>query len=227
MTLMVKWNGAGMLHSAARVSVALALLASAAGASAQLYSWKDDKGVTHFSDQPPPEPAAKAKAKGAKAPAVAIKDVARGGASAPDLPYELGLAVRRNPVVLYSTAACPACDSGRTLLQQRGIPFSEKIVTANDDQQQLKAVGVGNSFPVLAVGATRKAGFDMAAWQDALTAASYPAQSRLPANYRQAPATAAAPVPQAPLRDVAAQPAPSDEPARKPPPQNAPPGFQF
>ncbi|MDB5959018.1 MAG: glutaredoxin family protein [Massilia sp.] len=202
-------------------ALALALAAVAGGASAQMYTWKDARGVTHFSDQPPPAGAAKA--------APAIKTVPRAGASQPALPYALNEAVKRNPVVLYTTSSCTACDQGRALLQQRGVPFSEKTVNSNEDQQKLKAAGSDARLPLLVVGGARHIGFEAVAWQEALTAANYPLQSRLPAGWRQAPAVAAAPAP-------AAQPAPElvqQPPAmpqvtpQKPPPENAPPGFRF
>ena len=38
------------------------------------------------------------------------------------LPLVLRQAASRYPVMLYSAADCTACDSGRLLLQQRGVP---------------------------------------------------------------------------------------------------------
>lgn len=195
--------------------LALAVLGSAA--QAQMYSWKDAKGVTHFSDQPPPATEA------ARAGPVQAKKLARGDGQ-PALPYDLNEAARRNPVVLYTTSACEACDEGRSLLQQRGIPFSEKTVQSNDDQQQLKAAGSDARLPLLLVGATRQIGFQAQSWQEALTAANYPLQSRLPTGWRQPAAAAAAPVPAQVAREEPARPEPTPQ---KPPPANAPPGFQF
>eukprot|EP01036_Dinobryon_divergens_P014582 gene14582-19714_t len=40
----------------------LALLACASTASAQMYKWKDAKGVTHYTDTPPPANAVPLKA---------------------------------------------------------------------------------------------------------------------------------------------------------------------
>lgn len=42
------------LLPALRRAAALALLLAAGGAAAQLYSWKDETGKVHYSDQPPP-----------------------------------------------------------------------------------------------------------------------------------------------------------------------------
>ncbi|WP_426190114.1 DUF4124 domain-containing protein [Massilia sp. DWR3-1-1] len=217
-----KQRGAQRLPAACLCALVLAL--AAASASAQMYRWKDANGVTHFSDQPPPEPApARAGARPPARPAVAAVP-GGGGASLPSLPYALSEAVRRHPVVLYTTSSCEACDQGRALLQQRGVPFTEKTVHSNDDQQQLKAAGSDARLPLLLVGAGKQIGFEAQAWQEALTAASYPLQSRLPAGWRAAPALAAAPPPTP--DPVMAPPAPAPA-SPKPAAENAPPGFQF
>jgi glutaredoxin len=198
------------------LAMALSLGLLAADASAQMYSWKDAKGVTHFSDQPPPDE---------------VKAVSRPmarGASQPALPYGLSEAVRLNPVVLYTTSSCEACDQGRTLLRQRGVPFTEKTVNSNEDQQALKAAGSEGRLPFLTIGRNSKVGFESTSWQEALTAAAYPQQSRLPVGWRQAPAVAAAPAaaPKGELaKDVVA--AKPEQAPKKLPPLNAPPGFQF
>ena len=73
--------------------------------------------------------------------------------------------------------------------------------------------------------ANRLIGFEAIGWQEALTAASYPQQSRLPAGWRQGPALAAAPKAPPPVpREEAVQ---QESTPVKPPPANAPPGFQF
>ena len=82
----MKWMGKVIKLGGALLAVALAV--AAGGASAQMYTWKDAKGVTHFSDQPPPEAA------GAKAGAVATRAAPR-GPSQPSLPYALAEAVKR------------------------------------------------------------------------------------------------------------------------------------
>ncbi|WP_426110272.1 glutaredoxin family protein [Massilia sp. PWRC2] len=199
-----------------KAALGVLLVVSAAGSSAQMYSWKDAKGVSHFSDQPPPDqPPARDQGAAVSNPAPS--------ASQPSLPYALNEAVRRHPVVLYTTSGCGPCEQGRALLQQRGIPFTEKTVQSNEDQQRLQAAGSDARLPLLLVGSNKQIGFEAIAWQEALTAAAYPLQSRLPAGWRPGPALAAAPVPVAKAEAVVS---PTVTP-QKPPPANAPPGFQF
>jgi glutaredoxin len=204
--------------------VTLAALLCAGSASAQLYKWKDAKGVTHFSDMPPASSRGRAEV---------TNYSGSGAASAPALPYELAQAVRANPVTFYTTPACTPCDQARSFLQQRGIPYSEKTVTTANDQQALKAAGSDGQLPMLLVGATRLLGFAPDAWKEALDAA-YPSKPMLPRGYRFGAATpAAAPKPssQELARAASARAALEAEDkakfAPKPPPINGTPDFQF
>jgi glutaredoxin len=183
-------------------------------AGAQVYKWKDDKGVTHYSDQPPP-PSTPARTR------VEVKSFSTGGAV--ELPPELADAARNRPVTLYTTGQCQGCDNARAMLMARGIPFREKTVNSADDQAAFKQAGGANQLPLLLVGRTKLAGYEQSAWDSLLNEAGYPTEKRLPQNYQYPPAVAAAPPP---------APAPQSTPAEQLPPKplpplNAPPGFQF
>ncbi|PWF46785.1 glutaredoxin family protein [Massilia glaciei] len=200
-----------------------ALLLCAGGASAQLFKWVDAKGTVHFSDTPPPD----------KAKALKVKSFS-GVEGATPLPYELAQAARGHPVTLFTTAPCAPCDAGRTHLNARGIPFSEKTVTTVEDQAKMTAAGGTGTMPLLLVGPSKLAGFDPGAWDAALTNADYPLKSQLPRTYRNPAAAAAAPPPPKPTpSELAAAKAAIDAAAeaRRPKPA-APavppkPGFQF
>lgn len=159
----------------------LVLLLGAAGAQAQIYKWVDDRGVTHLSDTPPPPNAKKVEQKAGGA--------GDGGVA---LPYELAQAVRNFPVTLYTTSPCGACDQGRSLLNARGIPYTEKTVSNDDDQARLAEAGSVGQLPLLVVGNSKQIGFEAGAWNSALDVASYPAKKMLPSNYKQAKAETAA-----------------------------------
>ncbi|MCU6496848.1 glutaredoxin family protein [Rugamonas sp. A1-17] len=184
-------------------------------AGAQVYKWVDGKGVTHYSDQPPP-PSTPAKTK------VELKSFATGGATV-ELPQELADAVRNRPVTLYTTAQCDGCSNGRAMLMARGIPFKEKTVATVDDQVALKKAGGNGQLPLLLVGRSKLTGFEQSSWDVLLSDAGYPLEKRLPPNYQYP-----APVPAAPPPPPAPEPVrPVEEPAKPLPPVNAPPGFQF
>jgi glutaredoxin len=205
----------------------LAALLCAASAGAQVYKWKDAKGVIHFSDAPPP-------------PAVQQAEVRNyaGGESGPALPFALAQAARNNPVTLYSASLCGPCDQARSFLQRRGIPYTEKSISNGEDQKKLKEAGGDGQLPLLLVGHQKLAGFSASAWNEALNSASYPAQSLLPRGYQFAQATPAAPrapapeqLAQAEAAERAAKAAAETEEkakfAPKPPAINGTPDFQF
>lgn len=202
--------------------LAMAGLLCQATASAQVYKWKDEKGVTHFSDTPPA---------GAKPTQPVEVKTYQTATAAPVLPAELQAVVRTNPVTLYSTSQCDACNQGRAQLLRRGIPYNEKTVVTAADMEVLARAGSVGRLPLLVIGSNRQIGYDQVTWDEALTAAGYPEQSRLPSNY-----TAAAPAPAAPPPNPVAPPQagapgaqsrPEARPAARPPPANAAPEFQF
>jgi len=128
------------------------------------------------------------------------------------LPIELRQAAQRYPVTLYSTTDCTPCDNGRKLLQQRGIPYSERRIASEEDAQALERVVGGRTVPALTVGAQPLRGFSETDWGSYLDAAGYPRESRLPRNW---PVPAVTPlVERAPAAPAAAsrQAAPAPEP---------------
>ena len=207
-----------------KVLPALIFLLSVGSAQAQMFKWVDEKGVTHFSDVPPESSKLK----------VEIKDYS---AIVPDaaLPYAVAQAVRANPVTLYTISQCSACDQGRALLQARGVPFSEKTVVSNEDQEKLHQAGGEGQVPFLTIGSARLVGFEAGAWQAALTTANYPTQGILPKDYQNPPAESAAPRPaagsamsQAALAAAAAAAAAAaNRPPAKPAPKGDAPVIQF
>jgi len=191
------------------------------GAHAQLYKWVGPDGKVSYSDTPPP-PSAKR---------LETKSLSSGETDTSGFPYELTTAVKNHPVTLYTTSNCIPCEDGRKLLNERGIPFSEKTVITNNDIAALKKISGDGQLPLLAVGRSTERGFEATMWNTALTAAGYPETSKLPKNYRNQPAEAAAGKtvkPQAPQQANSGVPqanATADAPL--PAIGNAPPGFRF
>lgn len=184
-------------------------------AHAQLYKWVGQDGKVTYSDTPPPASAKKVEEKAITAAPVTS-----------DLPFELAKAMKAQPVTLYTTSKCNACDSARSLLNARGIPYAEKTVNSNEDIARLQQVGGDKQLPFLTVGRNKLSGFEAEAWNILLGNAGYPENSQLPASYRNPPAQAAAPkklaepkASAAPVQDAASDSLPAAG--------NAPPGFRF
>jgi glutaredoxin len=187
-------------------------------AQAQMYKWVGPDGKITYSDVPPPTSAKQ----------VERKEIPVGDANASDLPADLAAAVRGNPVTLFTAPKCVPCQQGRSLLVNRGVPFSEKTVVSNEDIDRLRQVSGDAQLPFLQVGGVKQQGYSQEGWTSALTTAGYPEASKLPKTYRQPPAVAAAPPPQA----APAQPSGSQQTTRAAeslpaPAGNAPPGFRF
>jgi glutaredoxin len=168
-------------------------------ALAQYKVVRPDGSVT-YTDRPPADVNVRVTAIGRNAAAAQ---------AAPEvvLPLELRQLAQRYPVVLYTSADCQPCDSGRKLLQQRGIPYSERRVGSEDDAGALERLLGGRTVPALTIGAQPLRGYSEGDWTAYLDAAGYPAASKLPRNW---PTPVAAPLTEraAPARTAAAPPEP-------------------
>lgn len=197
---------ASTLHA---VLAGLALAASALPALAQYKIVGPDGSVT-YTDRPPATTTSRVTAISRNGSTSAVPDAA--------LPFELRAVAARYPVTLYTTNDCPPCDSGRQLLQQRGVPYSERRVASEDDAAVLERAVGGRTLPALTVGTQALRGMSSTDWMAYLDAAGYPRESKLPRGW-QAPAATPL-VERAPARQAAAAPPPpaAPEPAVEAPP---------
>lgn len=212
-----------------RLVVMSALLALGIGiAQAQtVYRIVGADGRVTYSDKAPEDASKATSTSAGRAPTAASAGNA--------LPYELKQVVARYPVTLYSGAGCVPCNSGRILLQSRGIPFTENTIATPDDAEALKRISGGNSLPLLTIGGQKIKGFSEAEWNQFLTAANYPTSSQLPASYNNPPPKPLV-VAQKPPAVVAKTEAPAsdaEKPATQepgvavPPPAASPSGIRF
>lgn len=141
-----------------------------------VYRIMGSDGQVTFSDKPSVSPASKVTAVDNAMPAAAP--------SVAQLPYELRQVVGKYPVTLYTSSNCAPCDSGRSLLAARGVPFSEKTIHSAQDAAALQKLSGSSSLPFLTIGAQHVAGYLASEWTQYLNAAGYPGSSRLPASYR-------------------------------------------
>lgn len=154
----------------------MAGLLAAPGHAQGVYRIIGPDGKVSFSDQP--APAASAGARPAGAPAGP-------SSAATQLPFELRQINSRFPVTLYSSRDCAPCNSGRNLLNARGIPYTEKTVDTAQDSDALKRLSGEMSLPFLTIGGQQIKGYSDTEWTKFLDAAGYPKQSALPSSYRR------------------------------------------
>lgn len=202
----------------------LAFSALLAGASAssnaqQVYRIIGPDGKVTFSDRPPAE---------TKARVTAATGSPGGGVSTASLPFELRQVAQRYPVTLYTGDNCSPCQSARSMLITRGVPFVEKSVSTPEDSQALQRLSGENSLPFATIGGQQLKGFSDVEWTQFLNAAGYPASSVLPSSYRQASATPLVAVSAAPASIAPAGPERAAPPVAQPAPTAASPsGIRF
>lgn len=132
----------------------------------QLYKWVDKDGKITYSDQPPPKDAKNVEQR---------KMVDSGAAVSDDVPYGVKTAIEKNPVTLYANFCGEPCDGARSLLNTRGIPFTDRNPEKDPKAlDALKAATGGQEVPVLVVGAKVLKGFAEESWNEALTSGGYP-----------------------------------------------------
>ncbi|MBD3892932.1 DUF4124 domain-containing protein [Hydrogenophaga sp.] len=176
-------------------------------------------GRVTFTDRPPTHEAA-ARPVDPAAPGAPAQ------AAEPALPFVLRQLVSRFPVTLHSSDDCAPCDSARSLLQARGIPYREKTVNTAQDGMALRRLSGSDALPLLTVGSQQIKGFSEPDWTQLLDRAGYPARSILPANYRQPAPTALVDIPAPDAAAAAAR--QTDQPAAAAAPALAPPtGIRF
>lgn len=194
-----------------------ALLCALGTAQAQaVYRIVGPDGKVTFSDKPPVD---------AKQGKIATTGVGAAAASSnSSLPFELRQVATKYPVILYTSSACAPCDSGRTLLTSRGVPFNERTIITNEDRAALQRQMGDTSLPYLTVGGQRIRGMSESQWTEYLDAAGYPKTSTLPAGYQNAAPSPLVALPTGSPAAKAAEKAQAaaSEPAYQPPPVKSP-----
>lgn len=157
------------------------------------------------------------------------------------LPFALQQVRQRFPVQIYTAKDCAACQSLRQLLQERGVPFTEKTITSAEDHAAFQRLSGKDSVPFGTIGRQALHGFSVSEWTQYLDAAGYPTHSQLPAQYQApppsplvgTPATASTPTTASPptaarIPSLSPLPSParSDGNAAQPGPEN-PAGIRF
>lgn len=192
--------------------LAAALLLATALPAAALYKIVQPDGSISYTDRPPP-------AGSGRITTVGSDDAP--SAQAAVLPQELRRAAQRYPVTLFTSPGCTPCDDGRRLLQQRGVPYVERLVITEEDALALERAVGGRTVPALTIGAQPLRGLSESDWTAFLDAAGYPRESRLPRGWQPpapTPLIERAQVRQEPAAAPPARPAPEPPPSLPPPP---------
>ncbi|MDR1710054.1 MAG: glutaredoxin family protein [Candidatus Accumulibacter sp.] len=145
---------------------AFAALLPPCGAQTTTYRWVDKTGQTVYSDKPP-------------APGTPYTtEIRRENAEEGDrqLPYATRQAAAKYPVTLYTSATCrETCANARAMLNTRGVPFTERMLTNSEEVAEVvKQMGTEAFVPGIRVGTQNFPGFDAGSWHNLLDLAGYP-----------------------------------------------------
>lgn len=143
----------------------LCCLSATVAAQNTTYHWKDERGIDHYSDRPPPQSVKDAEARRFAAPSADTMP-----------PYLVRKVAADFPVTVYVADNCgQPCDDGRALLSARGVPFSEIRVSKPEEMAALRKRFEGNGIvPAILVGRTAFSGFSAEKWQRMLDEVGYP-----------------------------------------------------
>lgn len=156
-------------------------VASAPSLADQLYQWKDAQGRMVYSDHPPPPSIRNVQQKSFKGNLIEHGET-----------YATRIAREKYPVTLYASDCGAPCDQARLLLNERGIPFSNKDPQTNPEAQaELHKLTGRLNVPVVVIGSEKIDGYETGQWHAALDRAGYP--KSLPPGSKPAPAAAPAP----------------------------------
>ena len=145
--------------------VAGMLLAVNAAQATEVYRWVDRDGGMHYLDKP---------REGAEKVRLGGHDAASGVEDA-SLPYETRMAKKSFPVTLYVTDRCTdLCNQARDFLKKRRIPFSEVVLSSEQEVAAFKQKSGAEGVPTASVGRTWLKGFQADNWRNELDAAGYP-----------------------------------------------------
>lgn len=137
-----------------------ALVSAPLAHGAKLYKWVDKDGKVSYHDQPPVDAGYRVEEKnlGTKGP---VRPAGETGAQV--------------PVVLYTAPKCSSCDSARSYLKGRGVPFTEKNVDGDRKlQEELIQQAGGLAVPTILVGTKVMRGFLESLLEGELDEAGYP-----------------------------------------------------
>ena len=131
----------------------LLMLSSFAGA--QIYTWTDANGKTHYSDKPPTHSQVN------KASLPSLNSM-KPSEYQPTLAPSSG-----KKVVMYSTSWCGYCRKARAYFKDNGIAFTEKDIETNSRAKKEYDRLNGTGVPLIMVGKTRIQGFNLSQFKQA------------------------------------------------------------
>jgi glutaredoxin len=162
-----------------------------------LYKVVGPDGRVTYTDRPPsgapavpvaPPDTARQATPGSTPEAAASDTLAADARTIASWSLALRQAATKFPVTLYTAAGCAPCEEARRLLQQRGVPYHERLVRTEEDARRLEQLTGARLVPAARVGRQALSGLQEQDWQGWLDTAGYPRTRVLPSSWQPAPA---------------------------------------
>jgi hypothetical protein len=139
---------------------AIALLFSFGVLAQSTYTWTDEKGRKVYGDKPPQN--------------VNAKELTN---SLPKIPTQTQAAKKPVQVSIITTPeGCPLCESGKELLKDRSVPYSDQVAQTAQDKEKVKLDLGGKAaiYPILIIGDNKYPGYNETEWNNYLDEAGFP-----------------------------------------------------
>ena len=130
-------------------------------AAAEVYTWTDENGVVHFSDQKPED----REVKQLEFPVSTYEGVSYTTVVEPQVPDRSDDGARRKRVVMFSASWCGVCKKARKYFRRQGIPFTEYDIEKSSKGKRLYENLDATGVPVILIGKQRMNGFTEAGFE--------------------------------------------------------------
>lgn len=142
-----------------KMSILLLILSLLTPARAEMFTWTDKSGITHFSSEAPKSAADKKKAKRFKT-RDGSSSRSRKDSAAPAAPVVASKpAASKHKVELYTTSWCGYCAAARAYLAENNIPYQDYDIEADAEAAaRYKSYG-GRGVPVARIDGQTVSGF--------------------------------------------------------------------
>ena len=183
------------------ILTAILATATVSALAGELFRWVDQSGKVHYGDVP-----------GAEAEKPLQKKFSDSATPDDALPFETRRAREIFPVTLYVADNCKElCQRARDLLNQRGIPYTEKNLTTQEEVDAFRKMSGAEIAPTLSVGSNWLKGFWAEQWNSELDYAGYPKSA--PYGSRPVAPPPAKKPPAQPVQEKLPEPSPEPNPS--------------
>ena len=134
-------------------TVTLLLAIAGPAAKGELFKWVDERGYTHYGDQPPRDATPETVSGEINSYELVVVD------PLPLEPTDDPSAIESKSVIMFVTSRCELCQQAREHFRANGIPFDEHDIKKSERAAKAFKKLKGRDVPVILIGRQRMDGF--------------------------------------------------------------------